>query len=174
MAKEDTKKSADQETPVETPVVEIAAAKTPATEAAAADAAAPATEGAPTPKPKKKKAKRAVSYAHIHVLASFNNTIVTITDEKGNTLSSASAGSTGFRGSKKGTAYAAQMASEKAVTEAKQNYGVSKADVFVKGIGLGREAAIRSLVNQKITLENLRDVTGTPHGGVRPRKAKRN
>ena len=112
MAKEDTKKSADQETPVETPVVEIAAAKTPATEAAAADAAAPATEGAPTPKPKKKKAKRAVSYAHIHVLASFNNTIVTITDEKGNTLSSASAGSTGFRGSKKGTAYAAQMASE--------------------------------------------------------------
>ena len=176
MVKEDTRKTAEQETPVETPVVETVDTKTPKTEAVTADAGAPAetAEGAPTPKPKKKKAKRNVPHAHIHVLASFNNTIVTVTDDKGNTLASASAGSSGFRGSKKGTAYAAQMAAERAVTEARQTFGVAKADVFVMGIGLGREAAIRSLANQKIALENLRDVTGTPHGGVRPRKAKRN
>lgn len=131
-------------------------------------------EGAPAPTPKKKKAKRNVPHAQIHILATFNNTIVTITDEKGATLASASAGASGFRGSKKGTAYAAQVAAEKATAEARQNFGVAKADVLVKGIGLGREAAIRSLVNQKIAVESIKDVTGIPHGGVRPRKAKRN
>lgn len=124
--------------------------------------------------PKKKKAKRSVPHAQIHVLASFNNTIVTVTDEKGNTLTTSSAGAAGFRGSKKGTAYAAQIASEKAVTEAKQSFGTVKADVFVKGIGLGRDAAIRALINQKVQLDSIRDVTGIPHGGVRPRKPKRN
>lgn len=132
-----------------------------------------ATE-APAVVVKKKKTKRSVAHAHIHVLATFNNTIVTVSDEKGNTLASGSAGASGFRGSKKGTAYAAQIAAEKAVAEAKQNYGISKADVFVKGIGLGREAAIRSLINQKIQLESVKDITGIPHGGVRPRKPKRN
>ena len=123
---------------------------------------------------RRKKAKRTVSYAHIHVLATFNNTIVTVTDEKGNTLTTASAGASGFRGSKKGTAYAAQVAAEKAINDAKNAYGISKADVYVKGIGLGRDAAIRSLVNQKIAVESVKDVTGVPHGGVRPRKPKRN
>jgi len=146
----------------------------PVAEAVETDVAAVADEPAVAAAAKKKKAKRNVSYGHIHVLATFNNTIVTITDDKGNTLATASAGASGFRGSKKGTAYAAQVASEKAITEAKNVYGVSKVDVFVKGIGLGREAAIRSLVNQKIQVESVRDVTGVPHGGVRPRKPKRN
>lgn len=139
-----------------------------------ADAAAEAPADAAKPTPKRKKAKRAVSHGHIHVLATFNNTIVTVTDDKGNTLTTASAGASGFRGSKKGTAYAAQVAAEKAVTEARNAYGLAKADVFVKGIGMGREAAIRSLVNQKIGVESVKDITGIPHGGVRPRKPKRN
>lgn len=126
------------------------------------------------PKAKKRKAKRNVSEGHIHVLATFNNTIITVTDSKGNTLSTASAGASGFRGSKKGTAYAAQVAAEKAISTAKQNFGLSKADVFVKGVGLGRDAAIRTLINQRVAIENIKDVTGIPHGGVRPRKPKRN
>ena len=131
--------------------------------------------GAPAVAPvKRKKAKRNVSYGQIHVLATFNNTIVTVTDEKGNSLAASSAGSSGFRGSKTGTAYAAQVAAEKAVNEAKQSYGLSRADVYVKGVGMGRDAAIRTLINQKVAIESIKDVTGVPHGGVRPRKAKRN
>src|SRR3989338_9399549 len=122
---------------------------------------------------KKKKSRRSVNRGQVHVLATFNNTIVTVTDEKGNTLSTASAGSAGFRGSKKGTAYAAQVAAEKAIETAK-TFGLSKADVFVKGVGLGREAAIRTLVAQRINVDSIRDITGIPHGGVRPRKPKRN
>ena len=123
---------------------------------------------------KKKSKKRAVSEGQIHVLATFNNTIITITDVKGNVLTTASAGASGFRGSKKGTAYAAQVAAEKAIIEARNNYGLSKVDILVKGVGLGREAAIRSLINQRIQVDNVKDITGTAHGGVRPRKAKRN
>ena len=123
---------------------------------------------------RRKKAKRTVASGQIHVLATFNNTIITVTDEKGNTLSSASAGGSGFRGSKKGTAYAAQVAAEKAITTAKQSYGLTKAEVLVKGVGLGRDAAVRTLANQKVAIESIKDVTGVPHGGVRPRKAKRN
>lgn len=135
-----------------------------------AAAAAPA----PAPAPKRRKNRRTVSEGHIHVLATFNNTLITITDTKGNTISTGSAGTAGFRGSKKGTAYAAQVAAEKAIDTAKQNYGLTKADVFVKGVGLGRDAAVRTLINQKIQIENIKDITGIPHGGVRPRKAKRN
>jgi small subunit ribosomal protein S11 len=80
----------------------------------------------------------------------------------------------GFRGSKKGTAYAAQVAAEKALSEAKQSHGLGKVDVYVRGIGQGRDAAIRALSTTGIALEALHDVTGVPHGGVRPRKAKRN
>jgi small subunit ribosomal protein S11 len=130
-------------------------------------------EAAPAPT-KRKKTRRNVSEGQIHVLATFNNTIITVTDSKGNTLSTASAGASGFRGSKKGTAYASQVATEKAVSNAKQNYGLTKADVFVKGVGLGRDAAIRTLANQKIQIEFIKDVTGVPHGGVRPRRPKRN
>lgn len=134
----------------------------------------PTVEGKPESKPRKKRNKQTVSSGQIHVLASFNNTIITVTDERGNTLTTASAGASGFRGSKKGTAYAAQVAAEKAISTARQNFGLTKADVFVKGVGLGRDAAIRTLATQRIALENIKDVTGIPHGGVRPRRPKRN
>ncbi|HVU59533.1 MAG TPA: 30S ribosomal protein S11 [Candidatus Saccharimonadales bacterium] len=122
---------------------------------------------------KKKKAKRSVPQGQVHVLATFNNTIVTFTDPHGAALTTSSAGACGFRGSKKGTAYAAQVATEKAGQAAKQQYGFTKADVFVKGVGLGRDAVIRTLGTLDIQVENIKDVTGVPHGGVRPRKARR-
>lgn len=123
--------------------------------------------------PKRKKAKRNVPVGQVHVLATFNNTIITFTDTVGNVLAAASAGACGFRGSKKGTAYAAQVAAERAGTTAKQQYGVSKVDVFVKGVGLGREAAVRTMSSLDIHVESIRDVTGVAHGGVRPKKARR-
>jgi small subunit ribosomal protein S11 len=122
---------------------------------------------------KKKKAKRSVPQGQVHILATFNNTIVTFTDVQGGALAAASAGGCGFRGSKKGTAYAAQVAAEKAGQAAKQQHGFSKADVYVKGVGLGRDAAIRALAGLDIQVEKIVDVTGVPHGGVRPKKARR-
>ena len=122
---------------------------------------------------KKKKAKRSVPTGQVHVLATFNNTIITFTDSKGGALTHSSAGACGFRGSKKGTAYAAQVAAEKAGQAAKQQHGFSKADVFVKGVGLGRDAAVRALSALDIQVESIKDVTGVPHGGVRPKKARR-
>ena len=122
---------------------------------------------------KRKKAKRTVSQGQVHVLATFNNTIVTFTDPHGNVLSASSAGACGFRGSKKGTAYAAQVAADKAATAAKQQFGFAKADVLIKGVGLGRDSVVRSLVAHDIQVETITDVTGLPHGGVRPRKARR-
>ena len=134
-----------------------------------------ATEEKPAAPPKKKKKnKRTVPYGQLHVLATFNNTIITFTDQTGAVLTQASAGGCGFRGSKKGTAYAAQIASEKAANAVKQQYGMSKVDVFVKGIGQGRETAIRALANLDLNVESIRDVTPVAHGGVRPRKARRN
>lgn len=121
----------------------------------------------------KKKQKRSVPTGAMHVKATFNNTMITFTDKKGNVLTTASAGALGFRGSKKGTAYAAQVASEKAGTAAKQTYGLKSVEVFVKGVGLGRDAAIRSLHNLDMIIESIQDKTGVPHGGVRPRKARR-
>lgn len=122
---------------------------------------------------KKKKSKRSVPTGQMHILATFNNTIVTFTDPKGGALTTASAGGCGFRGSKKGTAYAAQVAAEKAAQAAKQTYGLTKVDVFVKGVGLGRDAAMRALYGLDIHVESIKDVTGVPHGGVRPKKARR-
>jgi len=122
---------------------------------------------------KKKKNRRTVARGQVHVLATFNNTIVTITDEQGNALASSSAGAAGFRGSKKGTAYAAQVAAEKAI-ETGKTFGLSKVDVFVKGVGLGRDAVVRTLVAQRVEVDSIKDITTIPHGGTRPRKAKRN
>lgn len=122
---------------------------------------------------KKKRSKRSVPHGQMHVLATFNNTIITFTDQSGGALVAASAGGCGFRGSKKGTAYAAQVAVEKAAQSVKQLHGTSKVDVFVKGIGLGRDAAVRSLQGMDIHVESISDVTGVPHGGCRPRKARR-
>lgn len=122
---------------------------------------------------KKKKIKRSVPYGQVHVLATFNNTIITFTDNKGGALTYASAGGCGFRGSKKGTAYAAQVAAEKATQAVKQLYGMNKVDVYIKGIGLGRDATVRVLSSMDIRVEKLIDVTTAPHGGVRPKKARR-
>jgi len=123
--------------------------------------------------PKKKKAKRSVPTGQLHVSATFNNTIITFTDPQGGALAACSAGACGFRGSKKGTAYAAQVAAEKAGNIAKQTYGLSKVDVYIKGVGLGRDAAMRALQGLGIAVESIKDVTGVPHGGVRPKKARR-
>lgn len=139
----------------------------------AAEKPAEKTDEKPVTKPKKKKVKRSVPAGQVHVYASFNNTIITVTDSKGSALTNSSAGACGFRGSKKGTTYAAQVASEKAIEAAKQQYGLSKADVFIKGVGLGRDAAVRVLIGANITVDSIQDVTGVPHGGVRPRKARR-
>ena len=122
---------------------------------------------------KKKKAKRSVAAGQLHVQATFNNTIVTFTDAQGGALAACSAGACGFRGSKKGTAYAAQVAAEKAGHAAKQMYGLSKVEAFIKGVGLGRDAAIRAMQTVGINVESITDVTGVPHGGVRPKKARR-
>ena len=127
----------------------------------------------PTATVKKKKAKRSVSVGQLHVQATFNNTIVTLTDSQGSALATCSAGACGFRGSKKGTAYAAQVAAEKAGTAAKQAYGLAKVDAFIKGVGLGRDAAVRAMQTVGIQVESITDVTGVPHGGVRPKKARR-
>jgi small subunit ribosomal protein S11 len=121
----------------------------------------------------RKKQRRSVPSGQLHIQATFNNTILTFTDKKGNVLSASSAGACGFRGSKKGTAYAAQIASEKAGETAKSLYGLSSVDVLVKGVGLGRDAGIRALQNLGITVDSIKDVTGVPHGGVRPKKARR-
>lgn len=126
-----------------------------------------------TTAPKKKKIKRSIPYGQLHVLATFNNTIITFTDSKGGALVSASAGGCGFRGSKKGTAYAAQVAAEKASQIAKQTFGMVKVDLFIKGIGLGRDSAVKVLSANDIKVEKITDVTSAPHGGVRPKKARR-
>ena len=145
-----------------------------ATDGAATTATAAEAEATPKKTPtKRKKTKRSVPSGQVHVLATFNNTIVTFTDSSGNVLTTCSAGACGFRGSKKGTAYAAQVAAERAAQAAKQQYGFSRADVLIKGIGLGRDAAVRVLSGMDIAVETIKDVTGVPHGGVRPRKARR-
>ncbi len=120
----------------------------------------------------KKKQKRSVPTGQLHVQATFNNTIISFSDKKGNVIAQSSAGAAGFRGSKKGTAYAAQVAADKA-SETAKGYGLKSVDVFVKGVGQGREAAIRSLSGFDISIESIKEVTGVPHGGVRPRKERR-
>ncbi|MDR2336949.1 MAG: 30S ribosomal protein S11 [Candidatus Nomurabacteria bacterium] len=116
-----------------------------------------------------KSRKKTVPAGEMHIKATFNNTIITITDKQGGALAISSAGANGFRGSKKGTAYAAQVAAEKAIEKAKNNFGMSSVDVFVKGIGLGRDSAIRALLPFGITINSIKDLTALPHGGVRPK-----
>ena|SRR3954447_26676019 len=120
----------------------------------------------------KKKAKRVVTDAIVHVQASFNNTVVTITDRQGNALSWATAGGAGFRGSRKSTPFAAQVAAEKA-GRAAQEYGVKTVEVRIKGPGPGRESAVRSLNALGIKVTNIIDVTPIPHNGCRPPKRRR-
>ena len=120
----------------------------------------------------KKKVKRTVTDGVAHIFASFNNTIVTITDRQGNTLSWATAGGSGFRGSRKSTPFAAQVAAERAGTRAK-DYGVKNLEVLVKGPGPGRESAVRSLNNAGFKITNISDITPIPHNGCRPPKRRR-
>ena len=120
----------------------------------------------------KKRVKKNVERGQAHIQASFNNTIVTLTDNEGNALSWASAGGLGFRGSKKSTPYAAQMASETA-TKAALVHGLKTVDVFVKGPGTGREAAIRALQVAGLNITLIKDVTPIPHNGCRPPKRRR-
>ena len=130
------------------------------------------TPAAPKSTPRKKQ-RRAVPSGQMHIQASFNNTIITFTDKKGAVLCASSAGACGFRGSKKGTAYAAQIAAEKASELAKTLHGMKAVDVFVKGVGLGRDAAVRAVSSYEMQVESIKDVTGVPHGGVRPKKQRR-
>lgn len=120
----------------------------------------------------RKKQRRSVPTGQLHIQATFNNTIVSFSDKKGNVIAQGSAGASGFRGSKKGTAYAAQVAAEKAAETAK-GFGLKTVDVFVKGVGQGRDASIRALSTADISIESIKEVTGVPHGGVRPRKQRR-
>ena len=120
----------------------------------------------------KKKASRTVLDAVAHVHASFNNTIITITDRQGNTLSWATSGGCGFRGSRKSTPFAAQVAAEKAGTAAKE-YGVKNLEVRVKGPGPGRESAVRALNAVGFRITQIEDVTPIPHNGCRPPKRRR-
>lgn len=125
-----------------------------------------------TKKVAKKRVRKSVQHGQAHIQSSFNNTIVTLTDAEGNALSWASAGGLGFKGSKKSTPYAAQMAAETAA-KAAASYGLKTIDVFVKGPGSGREAAIRALSACGIDVVSIKDVTPVPHNGCRPPKRRR-
>ena len=120
----------------------------------------------------KRRERKNVEHGHAHIRSTFNNTIVTITDTKGNTLSWASAGGLGFRGSRKSTPFAAQMAAEAAAKVA-MDHGLKQVEVFVKGPGSGREAAIRSLQASGLEVNLIKDVTPIPHNGCRPPKRRR-
>ncbi len=120
----------------------------------------------------RKKVKKSISDGIAHIHASFNNTIITITDRQGNALAWATAGGSGFRGSRKSTPFAAQVAAENAGENAKQ-YGLKNLDVHVKGPGPGRESAVRALNNIGYKITNIIDVTPIPHNGCRPPKKRR-
>lgn len=124
------------------------------------------------PKKQKKKEKRNVLHGQAHIKSTFNNTIIMITDLEGNALAWASSGQVGFKGSRKSTPFAAQLAAE-AASRSAQEHGVRKVDVFVKGPGAGRETAIRSLQASGLEILGINDVTPVPHNGCRPRKRRR-
>jgi small subunit ribosomal protein S11 len=121
---------------------------------------------------RKKKIKKNISHGQAHVKSTFNNTVITITDEAGNVIAWASSGASGFKGSRKSTPYASQIAAEIAVEKARE-HGVEKIDIFVKGIGSGRDSAIRSLNASGLYVNSIKDVTPVPHNGCRPRKPRK-
>ena len=127
---------------------------------------------APANKSAKRRVKRSLSEGKAFIHASYNNTIVTITDMDGNTVAWSSAGSIGYKGSKKGTPYAAQLAAADATRKA-QNMGISQVDIVIRGTGSGREQAIRSIQATGVNVRTIIDDTPTPHNGCRPRKRKR-
>jgi small subunit ribosomal protein S11 len=119
-----------------------------------------------------RKVKRTLSSAQVHIFASFNNTIVTVTDQQGNAVCWASAGSSGFKGSRKSTPFAARLAAEQAM-KAAQAMGVQEVDLIVKGPGPGRESAIRAVQSIGIRVRSISDITPVPHNGCRPPKKRR-
>jgi small subunit ribosomal protein S11 len=119
-----------------------------------------------------KKTKRTLSSGQVHIFASFNNTIVTVTDPQGNTVAWGSAGSAGFKGSRKSTPFAARLAAEQAV-KAAMSMGLQEVDLFVKGPGPGRESAIRAVQTLGLKVTSIADVTPVPHNGCRPPKKRR-
>ena len=123
-------------------------------------------------KTKRKKVKKEIGFGVAYIQSTFNNTIVTITDQEGNTVCWASAGSSGFKGARKGTPFAAQLAAKEASARAKE-FGVRYIDVKIKGPGAGRESAIRSLQANGLEIKSIKDVTPIPHNGCRVRKRRR-
>ena len=130
-------------------------------------------EGKPKAKPKKVKIKRRhTPIGNAHIQASYNNTIVTLTEPEGNVISWATSGSSGFKGARKATPYAAQIAAENAAEKAKP-YGLEKVHIYVKGVGTGREQAIRGLVSSGLEIISINDMTAIPHNGCRKKKQRR-
>ena len=123
--------------------------------------------------PPVRKGKRTVADGIAHVHASFNNTIITITDRQGNALGWATAGGSGFRGSRKSTPFAAQVAAERGALETIESHGMSSVDVYIKGPGPGRESAVRAMNGAGLKINSISDVTPIPHNGCRPPKKRR-
>jgi small subunit ribosomal protein S11 len=119
-----------------------------------------------------RKVKRTLSSGQVHVFASFNNTIVTVTDQQGNTVCWGSSGSAGFKGSRKSTPFAARLAAEQAI-KAAQSMGIQEVDLIVKGPGPGRESAIRAVQSMGLKVRSIADITPVPHNGCRPPKKRR-
>jgi small subunit ribosomal protein S11 len=125
------------------------------------------------PRPRsRRRERRNVPHGRAYIYSTFNNTLISITDVQGGVISSASAGTVGFKGSRKGTAFAAQRAAEQAARRG-MDHGLRQVDVFIKGPGAGREAAIRSLQGTGLVVTSIRDVTPIPHNGCRPPKRRR-
>ena len=123
--------------------------------------------------PPVRKGRRTVADGIAHVHASFNNTIITITDRQGNALGWATAGGSGFRGSRKSTPYAAQVAAERVALATIESHGMSSVDVYIKGPGPGRESAVRAMNGAGLKINSISDVTPIPHNGCRPPKKRR-
>jgi small subunit ribosomal protein S11 len=137
-----------------------------------AEQASTTQETKATTAPKRKKSKIKVTRGRIYVQSTYNNTIITVTDTNGNVIGWGSSGRTGFKGSKKSTPYAAQKTMEETLARLKE-VGLSEVDVFVKGIGTGRESAVRALQGSGYSILSIKDQTPIPHAGVRPKKARR-
>ena len=120
-----------------------------------------------------KKQKKTVTQGIVHILSTFNNTIVNITDPQGNTLVWESGGTVGFKGTRKSTPYAAQLAAQKAVKRAMQEYGLQEAEVVIKGAGAGRESALKAVHASGVKITKIRDITPIPHNGCRPPARRR-
>jgi small subunit ribosomal protein S11 len=149
-------------------------AKAAAPKVAAPEGAAPevAKETKRPARGAKKAVKRNIAVGQIHIFATFNNTIVTVTDDQGNTISWASAGLVGFKGSRKSTPFASRLATERAV-KAAQDQGIQEVELFVKGPGPGRESAVRAVQTMGLRVKAISDVTPLPHNGCRPPKRRR-